>query len=171
MESASILNCFALAASVQHIFCNSSIFQKVLTRVFLTISLSLSFPKRCITCSVLFGIDQTIDSPGKVPSFENKAAYRIHEDLCVRIRASIVDCPTPVLHHSSVDKHHSSTCRFPLKAFQASTSWNSTCKTSQLVGEEGGRMKPEAPKPELRLDSVWQKTKNPKNVKNWKKLR
>ena len=38
-----------------------------------------------------------IDSPGKVPSFANKAAYQLHEELRLHIRHSILAGPAQIV--------------------------------------------------------------------------
>ena len=53
-------------------------------------------PTRCTTNLFPFGIYQIIDSPGKVPSSENEAAYLIQEEFCLRTAPSFLACPTRV---------------------------------------------------------------------------
>ena len=51
---------------------------------------------QCLARSFPSENDQTIDSLGKVPSFEIEAAYLTHEELCLRIGLSILACPAPI---------------------------------------------------------------------------
>ena len=55
--------------------------------------LCLSFPIRCKTNTVPFGIDQAIDSLDKVPSSGNEIGYLTHEELCQHSASSILVCP------------------------------------------------------------------------------
>ena len=45
---------------------------------------------------VSFGIDQIKDSPCGVPCVESEAAYRIHEELCLRSLPSTLACPAQI---------------------------------------------------------------------------
>ena len=55
--------------------------------------LCLSFPIRCKTNTVPFGIDQAIDSLDKVPSSGSEIGYLTHEELCQHSASSILVCP------------------------------------------------------------------------------
>ena len=95
IESSSILNCFDLSASVQHIF-SILLFPEDLSYNPLE-ELFLSCPILCIAnCSLSLWNDQIIVSPGKVPSFESEAEDLILEQLCLHFRPSMRAYPARI---------------------------------------------------------------------------
>ena len=55
---------------------------------------SIQFGAQPSVCPI--GSDQIIDSPDKVPSFENEAAHKIREELCLHIEPSFLACPAQI---------------------------------------------------------------------------